>query len=263
MSPTTLAAQTTPHIWTITTIEGITLTGYQPDWSLDNPSRTHIALGRAMNYLRGCAHYTMLPVDPVLPPATLDIDIDGTRYRESTNLMFASQIACHPYAENPHRRSPTASLTIVEEWDFEGLTPTDLARFATQIRTQADYFKNTVLPALVAARENWAADRQTKPALPWPAPGRPPSWSSPAPRCAPGPLRQRPRTHARIRRRAARAFRAGRAARGGRRVRQLRSARACRAERTGNGGEHQGQRSRPRGFSGVGGSAGARRRAPS
>ncbi|WP_335983318.1 DUF6907 domain-containing protein, partial [Streptomyces sp. CA2R106] len=93
--------------------------------------------------------------DPVQPPATLDIEINGTRYHESTSLMFAPQIACHPYSTQPHQQVPTASLTIVEEWDFEGLTPADLARFATQIRTQADYFETTLLPALTTAREDW------------------------------------------------------------------------------------------------------------
>ncbi|WP_435178875.1 DUF6907 domain-containing protein [Actinacidiphila sp. bgisy145] len=156
--------QHAPGTWTISTTEGITLTGHQPDWSMDNPSRTGITLDQAVGHLREHAHYAMLPVDPVLPPATLDLEINGTRYRESTNLMFASQIACHPYAENPHQRVPTASLTIVEEWDFEGLAPTDLARFATQIRTQADYFETTVLPALTTAREDWTAHLPTSPA---------------------------------------------------------------------------------------------------
>ncbi|WP_435131659.1 DUF6907 domain-containing protein [Actinacidiphila sp. bgisy144] len=166
MSPTTPTTQTTPPTWTITTTEGITLTGHQPDWSQDNPSHTDITLDQAINHLRDHAHYTMLPIDPVLPPATLDITINGTHYRESTSLMFATQIACHPYSTQPHQQVPTASLTIVEEWDFEGLTPADLAHIATQIRTQADYFENTVLPALVTARENWAAHHQTKADLP-------------------------------------------------------------------------------------------------
>jgi hypothetical protein len=80
--------------------------------------------------------------------------------------MFATQIACHPYSPQPPAQVPTASLTIIEDWDFEGLTPTDLARIATQIRTQADYFETTVLPALITAREQWAAHHQTRPALP-------------------------------------------------------------------------------------------------
>ncbi|BBA98744.1 hypothetical protein RVR_5050 [Actinacidiphila reveromycinica] len=159
-----LPESTPPTNWTVTTVEGITLTGHQPDWSEDNPSNTGMTLDQAVDYLRGYAHYTMLPVDPVLPPATLDIDINGTRVRESTSAMFAAQIACHPYAPQPHERVPTASLTIVDAWDFEGLTPTDLARFATQIRTQADYFENTVLPDLVAAREDWAARHPAAPA---------------------------------------------------------------------------------------------------
>ncbi|WP_435178725.1 DUF6907 domain-containing protein [Actinacidiphila sp. bgisy145] len=166
MTPTTLLTKPTtpppppeqaPRTWTVTTVEGITLTGQHPDWSMDDPSQTGMTLDQAVHYLRGYAHYTMLPVDPVLPPATLDTDINGTRYRESTSVMFAAQIACHPYAPQPHERVPTASLTVVDAWDFEGLTPTDLARFATQIRTQADYFENTVLPGLITAREDWAA----------------------------------------------------------------------------------------------------------
>ncbi|BBA98466.1 hypothetical protein RVR_4656 [Actinacidiphila reveromycinica] len=157
-------AEHAPRTWTITTVEGITLTGHQPGWSEDNPSDTDITLDQAVNYLRGYAHYTMLPVDPVLPPATLDIDINGTRVRESTRVMFAAQIACHPHAPQPHERVPSASLTVVDAWDFEGLAPADLARFATQIRTQADYFENTVLPGLIAAREDWAARHPTAPA---------------------------------------------------------------------------------------------------
>ncbi|WP_435127749.1 DUF6907 domain-containing protein [Actinacidiphila sp. bgisy144] len=173
MSPTTLLTKpepttrppepTPPCTWTITTVEGITLTGHQPDWSMDDPSQTGMTLDQAVNYLREHAHYTMLPVDPVLPPATLDIDINGTRYRESTSAMFAAQIAFHPYSTQPHQQVPTASLTIVDAWDFEGLTPTDLARFATQIRTQADYFENTVLRDLITAREDWAAHRSRIP----------------------------------------------------------------------------------------------------
>jgi hypothetical protein len=46
---------------------------------------------------------------------------------------------------------------------FEGLTPADLARFATQIRTQAGYFENTVLPELTTARNDWAAHRSRIP----------------------------------------------------------------------------------------------------
>ncbi|MFJ2955711.1 hypothetical protein [Streptomyces sp. NPDC087270] len=184
MSPTTLLTKPTttypaptarppeptpPATWTITTVEGITLTGHQPDWSEDNPSDTGIPLDQAVNYLRGYAHYTMLPVDPVdpvdpvLPPATLDIDINGTRYRESTSAMFVTQIACHPYSQQPHEEVPTASLMVVDAWDFEGLTPTDLTRIATHIRTQADYFENTVLPDLITARQDWAAHRSRTP----------------------------------------------------------------------------------------------------
>lgn len=154
-------AEHAPCTWTITTVEGINLTGHQPDWSEDNPSQTGITLDQAIDYLRGYADYTMLPVDPVLPPATLDIDINGTRYRESTSAMFTAQIACHPYAPQPHERVPTASLTIIDAWDFEGLAPADLTRFATQIRTQADYFENTVLPELITARNDWTTHHPT------------------------------------------------------------------------------------------------------
>ncbi|WP_435178945.1 DUF6907 domain-containing protein [Actinacidiphila sp. bgisy145] len=170
--PTTISPEPTarppeptpPTTWTITTVEGITLTGHQPDWSEDDPSQTGMTLDQAVDYLRGYAHFTMLPVDPVLPLATLDIDISGTRFRESTSVMFAAQIACHPYSQQPHERVPTASLTVVDAWDFEGLAPADLARFAAQIRTQADYFEDTVLPGLIAAREDWAARHPTAPA---------------------------------------------------------------------------------------------------
>ncbi len=36
-------------------------------------------------------------------------------------------------------------------------TTTDLTHIATQIRTRADYFEATVLPALTTAREDWTA----------------------------------------------------------------------------------------------------------
>ncbi|WP_435125264.1 DUF6907 domain-containing protein [Actinacidiphila sp. bgisy144] len=152
--PTTPEQESTPHTWTITTTEGINLTGYQPDWSMDNPSRTGIPLDQAMRRLRSYSHFAMLPAEPIAPLADAALGGPGHWY-------VVVQIECYPYSEQLQQRIPTANFAIIEEYEVGNLAPADLHRIADQLRAQAALFETTVLPALITAREDWATHHPT------------------------------------------------------------------------------------------------------
>lgn len=69
-------------------------------------------------------------------------------------MLFGS-IDCHPYAEDPDSRVPTVNINITADCWIADLDPDGLVKFSAKLRAQADRFDNEVLPALIAAREDW------------------------------------------------------------------------------------------------------------
>ncbi|SFF54193.1 hypothetical protein SAMN05216251_11840 [Actinacidiphila alni] len=73
------------------------------------------------------------------------------------SAVFSGSIDWTPYAENPDERIPVANVWIIDDYWIRGLSPTGLAEFAAQLRSQADYFDQEVRPRLVEARAEWGA----------------------------------------------------------------------------------------------------------
>lgn len=59
----------------------------------------------------------------------------------------------------PPEPTPPCTLTVTT---IGGLSPSDPATFATQIRMQAALFDHTVRPALIAARAAWASHHRSR-----------------------------------------------------------------------------------------------------
>jgi hypothetical protein len=153
-TPTVPPADTT-H-WTITTTEGVTVTGHQPSWSLEDPSQTGLPLDNLLRQLRDIRHFANFHTPPFLPTADGEPGPDNPYGITINDGIFMITIECHPYDDEPAYRTPTAGLHITEGCWFDSLQDSDLARFATQLRAQADHLDQEVHPTLVAARTDWA-----------------------------------------------------------------------------------------------------------
>jgi DNA-binding XRE family transcriptional regulator len=150
--------------WTITTVEGLAVTGHLPDWAVEDPSRSGVPLDDLPFVLRDILHWTVvagLPLAPVRaggpddPPGANGTDNGGTG-----EGVFLSTIESRPYPERPghlHRPVPNAGFQITDRCWIADLGPDGLARLAAQLRAQADRLDHEVRPALIAARQDWTA----------------------------------------------------------------------------------------------------------
>ena len=141
----------TPGKWTITTNSGSATSGYLPAWAEDDPTEADVPVDQLPARLVGINHRNFFegPMVPLTAP-----DVWGGI---EDDAVFEGSIDCNPYDTDPHLRVPIVNLQVcVGRWAL-GLDPHGLAEVAAKLRAHADFLDEKVRPALVAAREDWAA----------------------------------------------------------------------------------------------------------
>ena len=139
--------------WSIATASGGTFTGYLPGWATQNPSEDDVPVNLLDATLAGVCHYVDFDALGLRTAADDGQGVDAT--------VLGSAIECTPYAEDPEIRLPVVNLQIIEDYWVDGLDPDELAEIAAGVRAQADRLQHEVLPALIAARADWAAHHST------------------------------------------------------------------------------------------------------
>ncbi len=145
------APWSTPGKWTITTEGGSATSGYLPAWAEDDPSEVDVPLELVSARLSGMNHRSFFegPMMPLTVP-----DVWGGVEEDA---VFEGSIDCNPYDADPRLRVPVVNLQVcVGRW-IAGLDPQGLAEIAAKLRTHADLLDEKARPALIAAREDWAA----------------------------------------------------------------------------------------------------------
>ncbi|MBM9435023.1 ATP-binding protein [Actinacidiphila bryophytorum] len=141
----------TPGKWTITTDSGSATSGYLPAWAEDDPTEAHVPLDQLPERLAGINHRNFFE-GPMLPLTAPDV-WEGVE----EDAVFEGSIDCNPYDPDPGLRVPVVNLQVcVGRWIL-GLDPQRVAEVAAKLRTHADFLDEKVRPALIAAREDWAA----------------------------------------------------------------------------------------------------------
>ncbi|WP_328914636.1 MULTISPECIES: DUF6907 domain-containing protein [unclassified Streptomyces] len=138
--------------WKITTANGIAACGYLPDWAEADPSESGVDPERLHVTLADIAH-RMAFRGMTLTVFTRD---GGAEHPHEVDLLHG-EIECHPYSDPDHPndpRIPVANVQISPDCWMAGLEPGALAELAAKLRTHADCLEHTLLPALVAARED-------------------------------------------------------------------------------------------------------------
>jgi len=141
----------TPGSWTMTTTAGFTTTGYLPDWAEDDPSETAVPLDLLPSRLAGINHRTFFE-GTMMPLTSTEAKDDAEE-----DAIFEGSIDCNPYDPDPRLRLPVVNIQVCLGHRILCLGPQELADIASQLRAQADRLHDEVLPALIAAREDWAA----------------------------------------------------------------------------------------------------------
>jgi hypothetical protein len=152
--PTQPTPFSTPGMWTITTVNGVQTSGYLPGWAEDDPSEVGVPLEMLGVRLADVSHRSFFEgqiIDVVAP------DAHGKAEEEA---VFEASIDCTPYAEDPEPRVPVVDIHAYPEHWILGLGPAGVAEVAAKLRAQADRLDHEVRPALIAAREDWAARHQ-------------------------------------------------------------------------------------------------------
>jgi hypothetical protein len=147
----------TPGSWTITTTSGFEASGYLPDWAEDDPSEAGMPLDLLAARLGGINHRSFFD-GPMVPLTTTNSRDDAEE-----DVVFAGSIDCNPYDTDRRLRVPVVNIQVGPSHWILGLDPQELADVASKLRAQADLLRDEVLPALIAAREDWSAHRQENP----------------------------------------------------------------------------------------------------
>jgi hypothetical protein len=136
-----------PETWTITTDSGPSATGYLPAWAEADPSADKVPLALFGSQLADLTHHK---------------DFDGRIIRHVSSpggtgdgVVLVASISCTPYAEEPERRAPFATVSIIGDHFIDGLDPDGLAELITALEAQTGYLRSNVLPALEHARRDW------------------------------------------------------------------------------------------------------------
>jgi hypothetical protein len=143
--------ETAPR-WTIATTAGHTATGYLPPWAAKNPSEKDVPIERLGAHLSDITHYTEFEGQTVLVHSS-----ERKGEGPADEQILYGSIDCHPYAEDPDPRIPVVNINISNGCWTTDLDPAGLAAFIAAFRAQADRLDREVLPALIAAREDWDA----------------------------------------------------------------------------------------------------------
>ncbi|WP_329367554.1 hypothetical protein OG896_20850 [Streptomyces sp. NBC_00669] len=138
--------------WRITTLDGQTTEGHLPYWATDDPSETGIHRTDLKVRLADITHHSPLAGQ------TLRVYSPSHPGGRSADVeILHGGIDCTPYAEPPDARVPVVNMRLTDDCWITDLDPEALASFSAQLRAQADRLDGEVLPALVAARADWAA----------------------------------------------------------------------------------------------------------
>ena len=140
----------TPGSWTITTTNGAKTTGYLPDWAEDDPSEVGVPLDLLSQRLSEVGHRSFFE-GAMMPLATTDRRGDA-----EDDAVFEGSIDCNPYDTDTRLRVPVVNIQVCLGRWILGLDPQELGDIAVKLRAQADRLHDEVLPALIAAREDWA-----------------------------------------------------------------------------------------------------------
>ncbi|WP_333768075.1 DUF6907 domain-containing protein [Streptomyces sp. IBSBF 2435] len=147
----------TPGLWTITTTSGFATSGYLPDWAEDDPSEAGVPLDQLPLRLGGINHRNFFE-GPMMPLTTTNSRDDAEE-----DAVFAGSIDCNPYDTDTHLCVPVVNIQVSADHWILGLNPQELAGIASKLRAQADLLHDEVLPALVAACEDWFAQHPEQP----------------------------------------------------------------------------------------------------
>ena len=140
----------TPGSWTITTTAGLAESGYLPDWAEDDPSEAGVPPDLLPTRRTGINHRTFFE-GAMMPVTTTD-----SRNDAEEDAVFEGSIDCNPYDADTRSRVPVVNIQICLGHRILGLNPQELVGIAVKLRAQADRLHDEVLPALIAAREDWA-----------------------------------------------------------------------------------------------------------
>ncbi|UWE07686.1 ATP-binding protein [Actinacidiphila bryophytorum] len=141
----------TPGKWTITPDTGPATSGYLPAWAEDDPTEANVPLDQLPERLAAVNHRNFFE-GPMMPLTAPDV-WEGAE----EDAVFEGSIDCNPYDPDPRLRAPLVNLQVcVGRW-ITGLDPDGLAEVAAKLRSHADFLDAKVRPALIAAREDWAA----------------------------------------------------------------------------------------------------------
>lgn len=141
----------TPGLWTITTTSGFATSGYLPEWAEDDPSEAGVPLDLLPVRLCAINHRNFFEGPLMRLTAT------SGRGDAEEDVIFAGSIDCNPYDADTHLHVPVVNIQVSPSHWVLGLDPHELADVASKLRAQADLLRDEVLPALVAAREDWSA----------------------------------------------------------------------------------------------------------
>ncbi|MEW1866452.1 hypothetical protein AB0399_39790 [Streptomyces sp. NPDC088194] len=147
----------TPGSWTITTTSGFATSGYLPDWAEDDPSEAGVPLDQLPLRLGGINHRNFFE-GPMMP-----LTATNSRDDAEEDAVFAGSIDCNPYDTAIRLRVPVVNIQVSPGHWILGLEPQELADIASKLGAQADLLQDEVLPALIAAREDWSAHHPERP----------------------------------------------------------------------------------------------------
>ena len=140
----------TPGKWTITAEGGSVTSGFLPEWAENDPSEVGVPLDLLSARLAGINHRTSFE------GAMMPLTATDSRDDAELDAVFEGSIDCNPYDTDDRLRIPVVNIQVsLGRWIL-GLDPQELTNIAAKLRAQADRLHNDVLPALNAAREDWA-----------------------------------------------------------------------------------------------------------
>jgi hypothetical protein len=145
--PETPAART----WTITTTNGVSVSGHLPKWAQSDPSEQNVPADRLelrLDDLRHCRYFDGQRVE-------VDLQERDGRYKGPTAIL-CPQMDVEPFADDPAERIPTVTIEIIEGSDnwIPRLDEDGVADVAAKLRAQADRL-DQVAADLAAARADW------------------------------------------------------------------------------------------------------------
>ncbi|WTR15321.1 ATP-binding protein [Streptomyces sp. NBC_00138] len=144
----------TPGSWAITTTDNAVAAGYLPAWAEDDPTEVGVPTEELPQRLAEVNHRAFFE-GPMVPLTAPDL-WNGVE----EDSVFEGSIDCNPYDPDQRLRVPVVNLQVsVGRWIL-GLGPDGLADIAVKLRAHADLLDHKVRPALIAARNDWAAHHQ-------------------------------------------------------------------------------------------------------